>query len=199
MKHWFWIVVLLSAAPLFGKDTKLGGYVFDAAAFRNIQTYCLDTTNLSPWDEKTVQYYVAHESQPKGLLTKLPWRKLESCADGADARLRLEFQPHHFLAQRMRNDVNGVLLVFKPSSPSPIYETREVVMQGDDNNYVDATSSLLSRRHHAVDFSVRALVHDWLKLSGPDLPDGAANRQPAGVRSEHADAVVSAARHGPDP
>jgi len=170
MKYWLWIVITLPALPLFAKDYKLRGYVMDAAAFRNIQTYCIDTRYLPPWEERIVNKFVAHESHPKGLLAKLPWRRLTSCKDGAaDARVRLEFPPDRSLAQAVRNDVNGMLFVFKPGSPTPIYETREVVVQGDGIDY-DARGAVLFREQSAVDSAVRALIHDWLKYTAPVAP-----------------------------
>ncbi len=48
MKHWLWIILLFPVSPLVAGDKKLGGYVLDAAAFRKIQTYCIDTRNLPP-------------------------------------------------------------------------------------------------------------------------------------------------------
>jgi len=170
MKYWLWIVITLFALPLFAKDYKLRGYVMDAAAFRNIQTYCIDTRYLPPWKERIVNQFVAHESHPNGLLVKLPWRRLTSCEEGAaDARVRLEFPPDHSLAQAMRNDVNGMLFVFKPGSPSPIYETREVVVQGDENDFY-TRYAVLFREQSAVDSAVRALIHDWLNYTAPTAP-----------------------------
>jgi len=168
MKYCFWIILLLLAtSPLSAKDDKLLGYVMDAGAFRRIQTYCIDTRYLPPWEERIVKQFVARQSHPKGVLARLPWRRVTSCEGGAaDARVRLEFPRDHFMAQAIRNDVNGMLFVFKPGSPSPIYETREVVLQGDENA-LDAISAVLFREQGAVDYAVRALVHDWLKFTTP--------------------------------
>ena len=170
MKFRLWIVLWLSALPLYAQDYKLRGYVMDAAAFRNIQTYCIDTRYLPPWEERIITRFVTHESHPNRLLARLPWRRLTSCKDGvADARVRLEFPPDHSLAQAVRNDVNGMLFVFKRGSPSPIYETREVVVQGDENDF-DVRGAVLFREQSAVDSAVRALIHDWLNYTAPAAP-----------------------------
>jgi hypothetical protein len=68
--------------------------VLDAAAFRKIQSYCVDTHNLPPDDAKVIDHFVSQESKPRGLLTKLPWHRRETCdAAGLDAIVRMEF-PH---------------------------------------------------------------------------------------------------------
>ena len=48
MKNWLWVILLLSASPLVAKDKKLKGYIFDAAAFERIQSYCFDTHKPAP-------------------------------------------------------------------------------------------------------------------------------------------------------
>jgi len=167
VKYCLWIVLLLSASSLLASDNQLRGYVLDATAFRNIQTYCIDTRYLPPLKERVIHQFVAHESRPRGLLAKLPWHRLTSCGDGAaDVRVRLEFPPDHSLMQVMRNDVNGVLFVFKSGSPTPIYETREVVVQGDENGCHTGCPALFCEQN-AVDSAVRALIHDWLKFTAP--------------------------------
>ena len=97
MRHWLWIILLLPVSPLIAKDKKLGGYVLDPAAFRKIQTYCVDTHNLPPREVKVINRFVERESKPQGLLSRLPWRRLATCREGApDAIVRTEFPPDRF-------------------------------------------------------------------------------------------------------
>lgn len=164
MKHWLWIILLLSASPLAAKDKKLGGYVLNAAAFGRIQSYCFDTHNMPPREVKVINQFVVRESKPNGLLTRLPWHRLATCQEGhPDAMVRLEFPSDRF-PSLFHGDINGVLFVFKAGSPSPIYETREVLVTYafDMSDKGFATEAL---EHDALYFVVRILVHDWQKLS----------------------------------
>ncbi len=172
MKHWLWIILVLSVSPLVANDKKLGGYVLDAAAFRGIQTYCIDTHNLPSREVKVINQFILRESKPQGLLARLPWHRLATCREGdPDAFVRPEFPPDHFSSIFMRRAIDGVLFVFKAGSPTPIYETRPVLMthmfDGDSNGF-DAAAL----EHDALYFVVRILIHDWQKLlEGP--PDAA--------------------------
>jgi len=161
MRYWLWIV-LLPASSLLGKEKKLGGYVMDAAAFRRIQTYCFDTHNLPSREVRVINQFVTRESKHAGLLSQLPWRRLESCKeDQADALVRVEFPSDPL---RVRHDVNGVLFVFRSGSPSPIYETREVLMGGAaDGNDGGHWTELLEGGAAGIAF--RTLVHDWQQFS----------------------------------
>ena len=165
MKHWLWIILLLPVSPLIARDKKLGGYVLDAPAFRKIQSYCIDTHNLPPREVLVINQFVARESRPTGLLARLPWHRLATCREGnPDALVRLEFPSDRFPSIFMRREINGVLFVFRAGSPSPIYETREVLMtdafEGQNEGF--ATEIL---EHDALYYVVRILIHDWQKLS----------------------------------
>ena len=168
MKRWLWVMLLLSGLPLFAQNKKFQGYVMNAAAFRKIQSYCVDMHNLPPDDVKVIGHFVAQESRPKGLLTKLPWLRHETCEDaGLEAIVRMEFPHNTSSAPMFQNDVKGVLLVFRPGSPSPIYETQAVTIPNGprhrhDNQYsVKMLGGLLE--NDALDSVVRILIHDWQK------------------------------------
>jgi hypothetical protein len=167
-KCWLWIILLLPGSRLFAQNKKLEGYVLDAAAFGKIRSYCVDTHNLPPDQAKVIDRFVLQESKPKGLLTKLPWHRRATCdAAGLDAIVRMEF-PHNFSSSpNSENDVEGVLLVFGPSSPTPIYETQGVKIPGapphsyDDEFSVDLIREVVE--YDALSFVVRMLIHDWRK------------------------------------
>jgi hypothetical protein len=168
MKCWLWIILLLPGSPLFAQNKKLEGYVLDAAAFRKIQSYCVDTHNLPPDQAKVIDHFVLQESKPKGLLTKLPWHRRATCdAAGLDAIVRMEF-PHDFSSSPIiQNGVEGVLLVFRPGSPSPIYETQAVKIPGGSQHIDDDESSgkLIAEvlEYDALNSVVRMLIRDWQK------------------------------------
>jgi hypothetical protein len=175
MKCWLWIILLLPGSPLFAQNKKLEGYVLDTAAFRKIQSYCVDTHNLPPDQAKVIDHFVLQESKPKGLLTKLPWHRRATCdAAGLDAIVRMEF-PHGFSSSPIfQNDVEGVLLVFRPSSPSPIYETPAVTIPDVPrrNNDDEFSGKLIGDvlEYNALTSVVRILIHDWQKQRGT-LPE----------------------------
>jgi len=182
MKHGLWIVPLLAVAPLFATSNNLRGYILDPAAFRSIQTYCLDTHNLPAREVNIVEQFMSRASRPHGLLSQLPWRRLASCNAGApDALVRVEFPPDRLPVQVQRHDVNGMLFVFKPGSPTPIYETREVLMSGDHNGDHDQCT-VVFLEHGAVDSAVRALVHDWRQFSAPAAASAGSVAERVGFR-----------------
>jgi hypothetical protein len=170
MKRWLLIILLATPSPLFAQNNKFDGFVMNAPAFRKIQSFCVDTHNLPDDQVKVVEHFVEQESKPKGLLTKLPWHRLATCQDaGVDALVRLEFPHDSPFARPQRNDVQSVLLVFKPGSPSPIYETPAVTIPGrprhdedDDPFDVKLIADLLE--YSAASSVVRILIHDWQKL-----------------------------------
>ncbi|HXW15473.1 MAG TPA: hypothetical protein VEN79_13270 [Terriglobia bacterium] len=165
MKHWIWIVLLLTVSPLVAKDKKLDGYIMNASAFGSIQSYCVDTHNLPPREVKVINQFLARESKPTGLLTRLPWRRIATCQEGApDAIVRLEFPDCQFPAIFGRRAANGVLLVFRAGSPSPIYETREVLMADTFEGTSDGFDTAILE-HDVLIYVVRMLIHDWQKLS----------------------------------
>ena len=168
MKRWLWIILLLPGSPLLAQNKKLEGYVLDAAAFRKIQSYCVDTHNLPPDDAKVIDHFVSQESKPRGLLTKLPWHRRETCdAAGLDAIVRMEFPHDSSPTSISRNEVEGVLIIFRPGSPSPIYETPGVTIpgrprRGDGDEF---TGELIAEvlEYDALNSVVRMLIHDWQK------------------------------------
>jgi hypothetical protein len=171
MKYWLRIILLLPGLPLFAQNKKLEGYVLDAAAFNKIQSYCVDTHNLPPREVKVISQFVARESRPAGLLARLPWHRVATCQEGdPDAIVRPEFPPDRFPSVFMRREINGVLFVFRAGSPSPIYETREVLMTDafEGNSEGFATEVL---EHDALYYVVRMLIYDWQKLLAT-LPAG---------------------------
>ena len=100
----FWICVVLAGAPVSpaAARTKLAGKVLDAAAFNRVRTYCVDTSNIKepvnpedfPQPEAfDVREMIKTESEPKGLLSKLPWKLEADCsAPGVDAIVRFDFR-----------------------------------------------------------------------------------------------------------
>ncbi len=165
MKQWLWIILLLPVSPLVAKDKKLGGYVLDAAAFREIQTYCVDTQNLTPWDAQVIRQFMTRESKPTGLLAKLPWHRLADCREGdPDAIVRAEFPSGRLQTVFLRGQIRGVLLVSSPSLSRPIYETRAVWMTDAFEGHCEWFARGIME-HDALYCAVQILIHDWRLLS----------------------------------
>jgi hypothetical protein len=162
------MILLLPGSPVFAQNKKLEGYVLNAAAFRKIQSYCVDTHNLPPDQVKVIDHFVMQESKPKGLLTKLPWHRRAACdAAGLDAIVRMEFPHGPPSGSIVQDHVEGVLLVFRPGSPSPLYETQGVTIPGaprhnDDDEF---TGKLIAEvlEYDALNSVVRMLIRDWQK------------------------------------
>jgi hypothetical protein len=159
------ILLLLTPWPLWAKNRKLEGFVLNPAAFRKIHSFCVDTHNLPPDQVRVIDRFVFQESKPEGLLTRLPWHRRATCQDAdLDAIVRLEFplDPPVFLRP---DHVEGVLLLFRPGSPSPIYETPAVTVPGhpqrsdDDPFDVKLIAPLLE--YDAAGSALRILIHDW--------------------------------------
>ena len=164
MRNWLWVILLFSVPPLVAKQQKLAGYVLDPAAFQLIQSYCIDTHNMPVREKRLIGRFIARESRPTGLLSKLPWHRVATCRDGApDAIVRPEFPPDPLAELFPRRQINGVLLVFRPGSPSPIYETRKVSIVDPYQATGDAFD-LQVLEHDALYFAVRMLIQDLQKL-----------------------------------
>ena len=133
----FWICVVLAGAPVSpaAARTKLAGKVLDAAAFNRVRTYCVDTSNIKepvnpedfPQPEAfDVREMIKTESEPKGLLSKLPWKLEADCsAPGVDAIVRFDF--------RFQGGFQGVAPVrgqdSQPTPPPPPQDRWRAEMQ----------------------------------------------------------------------
>jgi hypothetical protein len=166
MKRCLWIILLLPGLPLFARDKKLGGYVLDPPAFQKIQTYCVDTHNLGPREVTVIDQFISREGKSSGLLARLPWQRLATCkAPRPDALVRLEFPADRYAGVFNRRAINGVLLVFRPGSPTPVYETREVLMTDTFEGSSEGFDKQVLE-HDALYYVVRILAHDWQLVSG---------------------------------
>jgi hypothetical protein len=66
--------------------------VFDPNALAHIKSFCVDLRNLEGWQADGVRDFLARESQPKKLLSHLPWQFIDDCTK-ADAVARIYFAP----------------------------------------------------------------------------------------------------------
>jgi hypothetical protein len=83
-------ILLLPAAVAAKKPT---GKISDPAAFSKIQSYCIDTSDLSGDEALDLKNFVSAENKPKKLLSKLPWTLVSDCSQGPpDVVVRMELQ-----------------------------------------------------------------------------------------------------------
>jgi hypothetical protein len=162
MKPWLWIVVLLLGAPLCARDKKFEGYVINPSALREVESYCVDTHNLPADQTRIIERFVSQATKPKGVLAKLPWHRLPRCQEsGHHAIVRFEFM--HKRPGVNGYNLEGALLVFRPGSPSPIYETQALPMWYFFADVRDRTTTEFLEQD-ALDSVSRILVHDWRHL-----------------------------------
>jgi len=166
MKRWLWFMLLWLGPLSCARGAKLDGYILNPDAFRKIQSYCVDTHNLLPEQVKVIDRFVAQESKPKGLLTKLRWSRRQSCQDKElNAIVRMEFP--HDVNSESENKVRSVLFVFRPGSPSPIYETPAVTVEGEPRSHSEGEKDFAADmvadvlEYSALGAVVRILIHDW--------------------------------------
>jgi hypothetical protein len=72
--------ILATTVTLAARQKRLTGKISDLAAFGDIRTYCVDTTDLPGWEALDVRNLVETESKQRRLLTKLPWKLAPDCS-----------------------------------------------------------------------------------------------------------------------
>lgn len=114
--------------PLDSHARKSSGKVPDPKALAAVESYCIDKSQLSDWDRLILDNFLKLESQPKHLLTRLPWKFVESCREGnPDAVATVEFE-----------SLNVVQVLKSPAgtqmSAGPDRMLRAVLAVGDSSN-----------------------------------------------------------------
>ncbi len=90
MKAGLLLLVISSMLAVTGKA--LAGQIIDPSALAQIQSYCVDTQNLSGFDRNLVKDFLKAQGKRKHLLTKLRWKLVPDCREGAsDAVIKVEF------------------------------------------------------------------------------------------------------------
>jgi len=160
MKAWFLIIPLVLSARAFAQSGRLEGYVLNPDAFQKIQSFCIDTHNQPSDEVAAIDRVVARESRAKGLLSKLPWRRFMDCSEPEiDALVRIEFPAQPSLINN--GEIAGALLVFRPGSPTPIYETPAVTVPKPDGASLSGKLAMKVLRYNAASYAFRILIHDW--------------------------------------
>ncbi len=86
------LFVIGSAVP--GKQKRLIGNAPDPPALLKVQTFCVEADRFGPLNPDALKKFIAEQSRPGKLLTRLPWKLTVDCS-GSDAvaALSLEEKP----------------------------------------------------------------------------------------------------------
>ena len=88
------VCMLLIAFPMYGREKKPGGEIFDRRALSEARSFCIEKGELSDSDRYLLDGFLKTENKPKHLLTKIPWKLVEGCETGSpDAIATVEFVP----------------------------------------------------------------------------------------------------------
>jgi len=85
------IIILLVGTAALAKQKKLIGKAADPSALLKVQTFCVDPGQLAGAQADDLKHFVAEQSKPARILTKLPWR-LDSACTNPDAVATLSVQ-----------------------------------------------------------------------------------------------------------
>ena len=130
------------------------GKVFDRDGLRQTRSYCVDVSSLEGSDAAEVREFLAADSGPKKLLTRLPWRLMNDCTQ-ADAVARIYFTPAT-VTEVLTNHESGlkqvsasgersyaVLLVYDKASVRLFYRAEGSVSHGDPTKVLGSPFSML--------------------------------------------------------
>jgi hypothetical protein len=98
-------------SPRLDSNTPPGrGEVFDPEALKQTKTYCVDLSHMEGSQADSTKEFLAKESQPKKLLSRLPWERVDDCTK-ADAVARI-----HFARVNVREEMSAPNLAGNPVS-----------------------------------------------------------------------------------
>ncbi|HEY6291739.1 MAG TPA: hypothetical protein VI455_09300 [Terriglobia bacterium] len=128
------------------------GEIFDREALGQTRSFCVDSSHMGESEVTQLKDFLAKESQPKKLLSKLPWKLIDDCTK-ADAVARIYFAPVD-LRVDIRDEESGrkkswnpgqsaqpVLLIYDKASIRLFYRAEGEVLRG---KAVDALGSPFS-------------------------------------------------------
>ncbi|HLW78098.1 MAG TPA: hypothetical protein VKU44_00730 [Terriglobia bacterium] len=176
------VLLLAGALPLAAKEEhkKPSGEIPDRAAFAKIQSYCIDSCELSDAEAYDVRGFVESESKAKGLLTKLPWKLEPDCRESdPDAVIKVDFprlrdidvqlgEPPDPRDQPDPGDYHtvAVLNISDPDSGRLLYKVQAMPL---DNPFLDPGvergDSPHLQRHNALYNAFGTLIADAKRVS----------------------------------
>jgi len=124
--------MLIFTLPITGLAKKPSGEIPDRRALAEVRTYCIEKSGLSDSDRYIVDGFLKTESKPKRLLTKMPWKLVESCRDdNPDAIATVDFVPLN--TTRIPNGVPAGPPVSGTDARDPETQIKVVLTVGDSS------------------------------------------------------------------
>lgn len=82
--------MLIGVLPEVGNCKKLSGHILDEQAFRNVHSYCIQTSDLGAHYAQMVDTFFKEQDKSNSLVNQLPWKKVDDC-NQADAVMNFKF------------------------------------------------------------------------------------------------------------
>ncbi len=130
------LLLLAISSLLAASDKAPAGEIINPQALAKVRSFCVDLRDLSGFDRHLVKDFLKAEGKPKHLLTKLPWKLIPECEEGAsDAVAKVEFvrvwssreeAPQVTVGQNVEkaHEVAVALQVVDASSQEPLYRVQ---------------------------------------------------------------------------
>jgi hypothetical protein len=179
------VCMLLIVFPITGREKKPKGEVFDRRALTEVRSYCVEEGGLSDCDRYLVGGFLKAESKPKHLLTKMPWKLVESCGTGSpDAIAVVAFVPLNRIDIRVGKPIGPplggtdsrdpqapikVVLTVTDSSQKLLYRTQALPLTQDVtfDTAQPPNRGRPAERQDALWHAFSHLIEDLLAVRGP--------------------------------
>lgn len=136
------VCMVLIAFPIFGREKKVGGEIFDQRALTEVQSYCIEKGGLGDSDRYLVDSFLKVESKPKHLLTKMPWKLVEDCETGSpDAMVTVDIVPLKSFNMGPGRTVGPPVSGTDPRDPEAPIKVR-LTVKGSDQKLLYRTEAL---------------------------------------------------------
>lgn len=135
--------------------------IFDRDALEHAKTFCVDLEHMENSQATDVREFLAKESQPEKLLSKLPWQLIDDCTK-ADAVARIYFSEVGVYEESYRADVRTrsarfrqgsqpVLLVYDKASIRLFYRAQGQILGGKMADSLGSPFSMLIKDLKKID------------------------------------------------
>jgi hypothetical protein len=168
MKHYVQTLVLvltLVSVPGAGFGEKPFGDVVDPDTLLKVQSYCVDMDKIEGVVAPDVRRFLEKQNTPKGLLSKLPWKLVENCAQ-ADAVVSLEFK-NSFQVTQANGDGMATGAAITQSVPEATYTAQMLVSDRTSRKplYKVMGESITVNRERSIGSPFSKLIHDLKVVS----------------------------------
>ncbi len=136
------VILLLAATAVSAKQKKLIGNAPDPSALLKVQTFCVDPGQLSGVQADDVKHFVAEQSKPGRILTKLPWKLTSDCSSAdAVATFSVEFRNQPDMAAASAGVFNQrtylpTLFITERSSGKTLYQVKGDSNMREDDSFI---------------------------------------------------------------